>query len=190
MLSVRCTRCALDASTHKTDSSQEYEYVLDDDSTIPDYLVNRSGWCNLCGKITRIFPGTALSEVRNSIDSLRLQYKTFFGGMKKMSTYDEEKYQEYQKLLKLLVARADLSKRCIECGSHEVFVEGDRSFPKNLLKHKDCGGYISIEHANRRVNLRAPREGERYIESKLKIILLDANDNEVGYRTKTIRVVG
>jgi hypothetical protein len=188
MLTIKCAKCNLETNTFNIDASHDYEYLLDDGSTIPFYLLNIPGWCNSCGKVTRVYSGLTLTEIKNSITGLQSQYKSFFGGIKKMSTYDQEKYDEYQKLLKLLSNRNDLSKRCFACGSHEVFNNNDRTFPNDQLKHKNCGGRISIEYSNVKINLRKPSENSRYTEVTKKVFLLDANDTEVGYRTKKIKV--
>ena len=186
-LKVKCQKCSFVANSNDDYISVDsnIEYILENGSTIKDYRLRTVGWCNSCTKFTQLFSGVSVDSLLYENNKIIKENTGFFGNLKKLSSYQEDIYNENLSIIELLRKRIDLKKKCRTCNSHDVYTD-DGVYPN--FYHKHCGGLITLESSIVRINLRRFDPDTQTVEKIIKITLLDANDNLVGFRERKIKV--
>jgi hypothetical protein len=111
-LSLNCRKCNFNANSKddyipsKTDS----EYVLENGSTIKNYRLRTVGWCNSCTKFTQLFSGISVDTLIDANNKIIKNNTGFFGNLKKLSSYENDLYNENLQIIEVLLKRIDLKK--------------------------------------------------------------------------------
>jgi hypothetical protein len=187
-LRLSCRKCKFNANS-KDDyipSKIASEYVLENGSTIKNSRLRTDGWCNSCTKFTQLFSGISVDTLINENNKIIRNNTGFFGNQKKLSSYENDLYNENLQIIEVLRKRIDLRKKCLVCNSYDVYTKDDNF--TNLI-HKHCGGLFNFESSVVKINLRIWDPHTPTVDKTIKIALLDANDNLVGYMERIIKVI-
>ena len=190
-LIARCQKCNLDANsfTDYISNSDNSEYLLEDGTTYAGYGLHEIGWCNSCSAFSKLFAPIEMDTLRHQNKKIINDNTGFFGNLKKLSSFDEDIFKRNLKLIEILSKRIDIKTKCLRCNSYEV-VRDDKAYTK--IYHKQCGGLIHFESVNVKINLRSvdpSSPSPPMIEKTIRITLLDANDNVVGFQDRKIKVI-